>query len=68
MAFDALAILNDPTYVPLVAGSGDPLVGSNSADGEFYIVVSTTLRVRDQFGNRNWLKFPEDRHRGGGRP
>lgn len=69
MALDALSILNDPTYTPLAAGSGDPFVGSDTSAPEgFFIIVATTLATRDQEGNRHWLSHPEEYVRGGGRP
>lgn len=64
---DALSILNDPTYTPLAAGSGDP-VATNPSDTGVFIVVASTLRVSGSEANREWLKHPLRLVRGGGRP
>jgi hypothetical protein len=64
---DALSILNDPTYTPLAAGDGDP-VATDRTDNGVFIVVATTLRVRGQEADREWLKHPQTLVRGGGRP
>lgn len=68
MALDALSIINDATFTPLGVNS-DVLAGLDPNGEEFFIVVATTLRVREHYGStKHWLTTPPDFHRGGGNP
>lgn len=64
MPIDSITIINDPNFVPLATHEAEVLW---THDNEF-IIVSSSLRVRSQQGNREWLKHPLELVRGGGRP
>ena len=68
MALDAYSILNDRANTPLGVDNGDPVAALDPNGEEFFIIVATTLFVRDQYGNRHWLTTPTEYVRGGGRP
>ena len=68
MALDAYSILNDGVYTPLGVETGNPVAALDPSGEEFFIIVATTLAVREQFGNRHWLTNPTEYVRGGGRP
>ena len=68
MALDALTFQNDPLYTPLGAHEGieDNLMAGNSDNEEFFIIVDTTVRVRENLGRQtSWLNTPTDYVRGG---